>query len=177
MDSTPASVSLAGNTSREDRKILQFVGFRLDDTDYGVAITRIREIILMRPITRVPQVPEYIEGLINLRGSVIPVVNLRKRFSLTPREFDEETRIIVATMDDRTLGLVVDAVTQIMRMAADQIQPAPLAVAAVDRRHIEGVARWEDRLLIVLNVDHLIDPRAADMAGATLADDDRPIAS
>jgi purine-binding chemotaxis protein CheW len=160
--------------AQEDRKVFQYVGFRLEDTDYGVAITRIREIILMRPVTRVPQVPDYIEGLINLRGSVIPVVNLRRRFGLPPREFDEETRIIVATMDDRLVGLVVDAVTQIMRVGADLIQPTPLAVSSVDRRHIEGVARWEDRLLVLLDLDHLIDPRATDAAAAV---EDRPVLS
>jgi purine-binding chemotaxis protein CheW len=163
----PAETAAA---AREDRKVLQFVGFRLEETDYGVAITRIREIILMRPITRVPEVPEYIEGLINLRGTVIPVVNLRRRFGLPAREFDEETRIIVATVDDRVVGFVVDAVTQIMRVGSDLIQPAPLAVASIDRRYIDGVARWESWLLVLLNLDYLIDPRSTDGALAGLDD-------
>jgi purine-binding chemotaxis protein CheW len=155
---------------REDRKVLQFVGFRLEDTDYGVAITRIREIILMRPITRVPEVPEYIEGLINLRGTVIPVVNLRRRFGLPHRDFDEETRIIVATVDERVVGFVVDAVTQIMRVGSDLIQAAPLAVASIDRRYIDGVARWENWLLVLLNLDYLIDPRSTDGTMAPVED-------
>jgi purine-binding chemotaxis protein CheW len=151
------SLSSSPNPRQDDRKILQFVGFRLEDTDYAVAITRVREIIVMRPITRVPQVPPYIEGLINLRGSVIPIVNLRTRLGLPGREFDEETRMIVATLDDRTMGLIVDAVTEIVRIAADQIQPAPIAVATIDRRHLAGVARWGERLLVLLDLDHLLE--------------------
>ena len=77
--------------NRAQNPVIQLVGFRLDNEDYAIAITKIQEIILMKPITRIPQVPDFIEGLINLRGSVIPIVNLRKRFGLPPREIDDET--------------------------------------------------------------------------------------
>jgi purine-binding chemotaxis protein CheW len=143
---------------REEPPVRQFVGFRLDDEDYAIEITRIREIILMKPITRLPQVPDAIEGLINLRGTVIPIINLRKRFGLSPRPFDDETRTIVVTVQDRTVGCIVDEVTQVMRIDAGQVQPVPIAMAAAARRFIAGVARSEDRLLIILDTDRLFGP-------------------
>lgn len=157
----------AGPSSpRDDRKVLQFVGFRLADTDYAVAITRIREIILMRPITRVPQVADDIEGLINLRGMVIPIVNLRRRLGLPAQPFDEETRMIVASVGERTVGLIVDAVNEILRLGPDQIQPPPLAMSTVNRRHLAGVARADDRLLVILDLDQLLGSLGDDPATA-----------
>ena len=127
---------------REDQSIRQLVGFRLDDADYAIAITKIREIILMKPITRLPQVPPSIEGLINLRGTVIPIINLRKRFGLTSRPFDDETRTIVVTVHDKTIGCIVDEVTQVIRVSADQIQPVPLAMTAVATERISTPMRF-----------------------------------
>ncbi len=141
--------------SRRDNALLQFVGFRLDREEYAIPITTIQEIIVMKPITRVPQVPASIEGLINLRGSVIPIINLRRLFGLTPRDFDDETRTVIVNVAGRVLGYVVDEVTQVMRIAADQIQPTPVAVTAVASRHIAGLARIEDRLLIILDIEKI----------------------
>ena len=138
---------------RADNPIIQLVGFRLDNEDYAIAITKIQEIILMKPITRIPQVPEFIEGLINLRGSVIPIVNLRRRFGLPAREVDDETRTIVVNVHDKTVGCIVDEVTQVMRVGSDQVQPVPVSTAAVAKRFISGLARLEDRLVIILDTD------------------------
>jgi purine-binding chemotaxis protein CheW len=146
---------------RVENPILQLVGFRLDQEEYAIAITKIQEIILMKPITRVPQVPDFIEGLINLRGSIIPIVNLRKRFGLSGQPVDEETRIIVVNIHDKTVGCIVDAVTQVMRLNRDQIQPAPLAVLAVANHYIEGLARLEERLLIILDIERLFDDQSS----------------
>jgi purine-binding chemotaxis protein CheW len=146
---------------RTDNPIIQLVGFRLDDENYAIAITKIQEIILMKPITRIPQVPEFIEGLINLRGSVIPVVNLRKRFGLAARDADDETRTIVVNIHDKTVGCIVDAVTQVMRINRDQIQPPPLSVLSVSHQYVAGLARLEDRLLIILDIERLFDERSA----------------
>ncbi len=142
---------------RADNPIIQLVGFRLDNEDYAIAITKIQEIILMKPITRIPQVPDYIEGLINLRGSVIPIVNLRKRFGLPHRELDDETRTIVVNVHEKTVGCVVDAVTQVIRIDRDLVQPPPLSVLAVNHQYLAGLARLEDRLLIILDIDRLFD--------------------
>jgi purine-binding chemotaxis protein CheW len=159
---------------REEQPIRQFVGFRLDGEDYAIAITRIREIILMKPITRLPQVPESIEGLINLRGTVIPIINLRKRFGLPARPIDDETRTIVVTVHEKTVGCIVDEVTQVMRIAADQIQPVPVSMAAVARRFISGLARLEDRLLIILDTDKLFAPEELDPASLSQSPSSTP---
>src|SRR3974377_703628 len=100
-------------SGRAENPVIQLGGFRVENEDYAIAITKIQEIILIKPITRIPQVPDFIEGLINLRGSVIPIVNLRKRFGLVARELDDETRTIVVNVQDKTVGCVVDAVTQV----------------------------------------------------------------
>ena len=150
---------------RVDNPIIQLVGFRLDNEDYAIAITKIQEIILMKPITRIPQVPDFIEGLINLRGSVIPIVNLRKRFGLPARAVDDETRTVVVNIHDKTVGCIVDAVTQVMRINRDQIQPPPLSVLAVAHQYIAGLARLEDRLLIILDIDRLFDEHSSVVSG------------
>src|SRR3984957_15810175 len=150
-----------GATRRSDNPMIQLVGFRLDNEDYAIAITKIQEIILMKPITRIPQVPDFIEGLINLRGSVIPIVNLRKRFGLPTRPVDDETRTIVVNIHDKTVGCIVDAVTQVMRINRDQIQPPPLSVLAIAHQYIAGLARLEDRLLIIRNNERLFDEQSS----------------
>ena len=144
-------------SGRADNPVIQLVGFRLDNEDYAIAITKIQEIILMKPITRIPQVPDFIEGLINLRGSVIPIVNLRKRFGLPPREVDDETRTIVVNVHDKTVGCIVDAVTQVMRINRDQIQPPPLGVLAVNHQYLAGLAKLDDRLMIILDIEKLFE--------------------
>ncbi len=142
---------------RGDHSVIQLVGFRLDEEDYAIAITKIQEIILMKPITRLPEAPDYIEGLINLRGSVIPIIHLRKRFGLAPREFDDETRTIVVNLHDRTFGCIVDAVTQVMRINTEEIQPVPISVRAMARQYISGLTKLEDRILIILDIEKLFD--------------------
>ncbi len=157
--------SAEGAARRGDNPVIQLVGFRLDKEDYAIAITKIQEIILMKPITRIPQVPDFIEGLINLRGSVIPIINLRKRFGLAPREVDDETRTIVVNIHDKTVGCIVDAVTQVMRINRDQIQPPPLSVLSVAHQYISGLARLDDRLLIILDIERLFDEQSQVVSG------------
>ncbi|QEH31783.1 Chemotaxis protein CheW [Aquisphaera giovannonii] len=158
--------SIAG-LGRGDQPVIQLVGFRLDEEDYAIAITKIQEIILMKPITRLPEVPGFIEGLINLRGSVIPIVNLRKRFGLPARDIDDETRTIVVNVHDKTVGVVVDAVTQVMRINRDQVQPPPLGVLAVSQRYLAGLAKLDDRLLIILDIEKLFEADELAAAAAT----------
>jgi purine-binding chemotaxis protein CheW len=136
---------------------IQFVGFRLAEVDYAFEIRRIQEIILPPPITRVPQLPDWIVGLINLRGSVIPVVSLRQRFALPERSNDDETRIIVLNVGSRTVGVVVDGVSRVMKIQPDQIQSPPVTIDAIERAALQGVARLEDRLIVILDVDKLLN--------------------
>ena len=154
--------------SRDESPVLQFVGFRLGDEDYAIAITKIQEIILMTPITRLPQAPPHIEGLINLRGSVIPIVNLRKRFGLPPRAPDDETRIVVVNVHNKTVGCVVDSVTRVMRINRDQIQPPPSGVGGATSQYLAGLARRDDGLLLLLDIDGLIQVEEPESPPAAL---------
>jgi purine-binding chemotaxis protein CheW len=166
---TPAKRATAapGDPQVGEPPVRQFVGLRLGNEDYAIAITKTQEIILMKPITRLPQVPDSIEGLINLRGTVIPIINLRKRFGLPAREFDDETRTVVVNTHDKTVGFVVDEVTQVMRVAADQIHPVPISVSSSARRYIAGIARLDEKLLILLDIDKLFDPAEIGTASAS----------
>jgi purine-binding chemotaxis protein CheW len=136
----------------------QFVGFRLADQGYVFRIERIQEIVIPSGTARVPEVPDYVEGVANLRGTIIPIINLRRLFGLAPQPVDADTRTVVVNVGSRTLGCTVDAVTRVMRIAGEQIQAAPDTVASAGRSFIEGFARVGDELLIVLDVDTLLDP-------------------
>ena len=134
----------------------QLVSFRLAQEEYGLEITKVREIILMGEITRVPQTPEYIKGLINLRSTVIPIVDLRLRFGLPQQDPTDETRIMVVTVGGKMIGIVVDAVSEVLRVSKDQIAPPPPTVAGLGREYLTGLVKLENRLLILLEIDNLL---------------------
>ncbi len=134
----------------------QIVSFRLANEEYGVDIMRAQEIIMPGQITRVPEVPDYICGLINLRGHVIPIVDLRRRFGLSAKPNDEHTRIIVVNVASKTIGIVVDAVTEVLRISAGQIEPPPSSVTGIDHDYIRGLVKLEEKLLILLNIERIL---------------------
>lgn len=153
----PNALTPTPETPRSEGTILQFVGFRLDRSDYAVAIRRVQEIILMPSITRLPQTSADVEGLMNLRGTVLPVINLRTRFGVPPKPFDEHTRVVVVNVQSRTVGFIVDSVSQVMRVGEDQLQPPPPGIASVASSSISGLFRDGDRLVIALDVDRLLE--------------------
>ncbi len=135
---------------------MQLVSFRLDQEEYGIEITKVQEIILMGEITRIPQTSNYIKGLINLRSTVIPIVDLRLRFGLPPQEPTDETRIMVVNMAGKTIGIIVDAVSEVLRISGDQISPPPPTVTGLGREYLNGLVNLENRLLILLNIDQML---------------------
>ena len=149
---------------------MQLVSFKLSDETYGIEITKIREIILVGEITRVPETPHYIKGLINLRSSVIPVIDLRARFSLAENELSQDSRIMVLNVGRRTIGIVVDSVNEVLRVSQEQISPAPPTVTSLGNQYMTGLVRLEEQLLILLDVDRLFSEKATaamDEASAT----------
>jgi purine-binding chemotaxis protein CheW len=134
----------------------QIVSFRLADEEYGVDIMRAQEIIMMGQITRLPEVPDYVCGLINLRGHVIPIVDLRKRFHLPVKENDDSTRIVVVNLQKRTLGMVVDAVTEVLRISVEEIEPPPSSVSGIDHDYIRGIVKRKDKLVILLDIEAIL---------------------
>ena len=114
-------------------------------------------------ITKVPRAPEFVEGVINLRGKVIPIIDLRRRFGLAPKAHDKNTRIIVIEINNIIVGFVVDAVSEVLRIPASTVEPPPPVVAGVDSDYISGVGKLQDRLLIMLDLDKLLSSEDMDM--------------
>ncbi len=134
---------------------MQLVSFKLGDETFGIAITKIREIILVGEITHVPETPPYVKGLINLRSTVIPVIDLRARFSLADAELTSESRIMVLHVGRRTIGIVVDSVNEVLRVTRQEISPAPATVTSSGNEYMTGLVRLKENLLILLDVDRL----------------------
>lgn len=138
-------------------ELIQLVSFKLEQEEYGVNVLKVREIIRMPSITRVPNTPHYIEGVINLRGKVIPIISMRKRFNLPEGETSNQTRIMVIDMDGELMGFVVDAVSEVIRISESEIQPPPAVVnSAVEQECLAGVINQTDRLLFFLNLEKLV---------------------
>jgi len=137
----------------------QLVVFRLGEETYAVDIEMIREIIQLQPITRVPGTAHSIEGVINLRGSIIPVVDLRKRFRLVSIEHGQETRIVVVDCNNQEVGVIVDSVTQVLRINVDSIQHASDVFSEEHLDHIKGIVKLHDELVILLDMDLVLSTK------------------
>jgi purine-binding chemotaxis protein CheW len=137
-------------------EILQLVTFKLGNEEYAVDILKVQEINRMKEITRVPNTPAYVEGVINLRGKVIPVVNLRTKFSLEERENDIQSRIMIMDIQGITMGLVVDAVSEVLRIPSNIVEPTPPMASDISSEYIKGIAKLEDRLIILLDMEMLV---------------------
>ena len=134
----------------------QLVVFNLANEEYGVAITQVQEIIRQPEITRIPGMPDFIEGVINLRGRIIPVIDLRKRFGLQHKEASDSTRIVVADASGQTIGLVVDSVSEVINLPKEQIDPIPPSIASIDAEYLSGVGKLEKRIVILLDLAKLL---------------------
>jgi len=134
---------------------LQLVTFRLANEEYGLPITKVREINRVVPVTKLPQTPSFVEGIINLRGRIIPVIDLRKRFEMPVTAHDEDTRIIIVDISGQIVGVIVDAVTEVVRLNTENIESPP-ATVAVASQYIKGVGKIGDRLIILLDIDKVL---------------------
>jgi purine-binding chemotaxis protein CheW len=132
------------------------VSFRLGNEEYAVEITKVREIILMGDITRAPQTASYVKGLINLRSMVIPIIDLRLRFGMPESETTSDSRIMVMNVGGKTIGIIVDAVSEVLRVAKEQVAPPPPTVVGAGREFLIGLVKLEHRLLLLLDADHIL---------------------
>lgn len=153
---------ILGNISEASQE-MQLVTFSLGE-QYGIPIGQVQEIIRVGPITRVPNSPVYMEGVINLRGRVLPVLNLRQRLSLSPREIGKESRIVVTEVVGKTIGLLVDAVSHVIRVPVEFIERAPEEVLEVDSDYITGVCKLKNALVILMDLEKLLKRESVDMA-------------
>jgi purine-binding chemotaxis protein CheW len=140
----------------EDEPQQQFVTFCLDGTEFAVPIEQVMRIAPLVKSTRVPRAPAFLEGVINLHGDIVPIVDLKKRFQLAGTPYDDEARIIVVQVDGQRVGLIVDAVTEILWIRAAAIEPPPAMVADIGGVYLTGVATQDDRLFIVLDLSRVL---------------------
>jgi purine-binding chemotaxis protein CheW len=136
----------------DDGKILQLVTFKLDNEEFAVDILKVQEINKMTDITRIPNAPPFVEGVINLRGKIIPVVDLRKRLGFEGRSFGKSTRIIVVELEGMVLGFTVDSVSEVLRISESTVEPPPSLVSGMESEYIEGIGKLENRLLLLLEL-------------------------
>ncbi len=140
----------------DDTQRDKYLTFHLDVEDYGIEIRHIKEIISIQKITDVPDLPDFVKGVINLRGQVIPTIDLRLRFGLPFREYDERTCIIITHMNDTPIGVVVDAVNEVLDIPPEMITPPPSVQKGAAHRFILGLGRVGDEVKIILNAGKLL---------------------
>ncbi len=141
----------------EDTQKDKYLSFNLGNSEYVIPIHYVLEIIGLQPITRVPDVPDYVKGVINIRGKVIPVVDLRQRFGLEERAYDDRTCIIIVRIEEMQVGLIVDTVDEVLKIESQQIEPPPEVKRGQDNKFIDGLAKVADSVKIVLNMASILE--------------------
>ena len=151
-----AAPGVAKIGDKTDESLLQIVSFKIGGEEFGINILKVQEINRLVEITNLPNSPDFVEGVINLRGKVIPVISLRKRFHLPKLEANLNTRIVIVEVEGKIFGFIVDAVNEVLRIPADSIEPPPAMVSGVQAGYILGVAKCQERLLIIMDLDKVL---------------------
>lgn len=141
---------------KENHKLLQLVSFKLGDEEFGIDILKVQEIIRLINITKVPNSPEFVEGVINLRGRVIPIIDLRIKLGMEKKESSNLTRIIVVEINHTTIGFIVDEVSEVLRISTSITEAPPAIVSSVNSDFITSVGKLENRLIILLNLEKIL---------------------
>lgn len=139
-----------------DLELLQLVSFCIGEEEFGVEILKVQEIIRMINITNVPNSPEFVEGVINLRGRVIPVIDLRTRLGMEKQEHDKNTRIVVVDIDGKTIGFIVDSVSEVLRIPRSITEAPPPLTTGINAEYITAIGKLEDRLIILLDLERIL---------------------
>jgi purine-binding chemotaxis protein CheW len=159
---TPAAVPAVAPSSETRHGEGEFLTFTLGSEEYGVDILRVQEIRGYDTVTRIPGAPDFIKGVINLRGTIVPVVDLRLKFKLERADYNDFTVMIILNVLQRVVGVVVDGVSDVLQLTPEQIRPAPEFGASIDTRFITGLGALQDRMLILVDIEKLMS--GADMA-------------
>jgi len=134
----------------------QYVIFKLGNEEYGVNIVNVKEISEFKESVKIPNTPKFIDGIINLRGDITLIINLKKRFNLEENGTNSDTRIIVINIKNKQVGFVVDEASQVIRIRDEDIEPAPDLIAGVDRKYISGVGKLEDKIVLLLDLEYIL---------------------
>ncbi|QQE75662.1 chemotaxis protein CheW [Brevibacillus composti] len=150
------TVKQRGDTDwNSEENTVHSILFQMGNEYYGLPISLVKEIIKPLPVTRFPKSPPYVEGVIDLRGRILPIINLRIMFGLEPLPLTEESRFVDLQMEGLNIGIVVEAVSEVMHIPSSLIEPAPPIVAGVDGKFLSGIARMQDKLVMLLDVDEI----------------------
>ncbi len=144
------------NTKIETSELLQLVSFKIGAEEFGIDILKVNEINRMMTLTKVPNAPSFVDGVVNLRGRVIPVINLRSKLALPRKEYDRNSRIIVVELEGRTIGFIVDEVSEVLRIPVSITEKPPEMVSGVNAAFITAIGKLEDRLLILLDLEKIL---------------------
>jgi purine-binding chemotaxis protein CheW len=136
---------------------IKVIVFRLKDEEYGVEVNQVKSIERLEHITRVPRTPAFVKGVINLRGVVTPIVDLRRRFGLEETQYNETTRVIIVAVEEIEVGLIVDSANDVIDIPVTAIEPPPEVVGGIEAVYLRGVAKLDKRLLILLNLDKVLN--------------------
>jgi purine-binding chemotaxis protein CheW len=166
MDLKATASTALRDTGQSHGELLQLVSFHVGGEEFGLDILRVQEIIRVQQLTRVPNSPEFMDGVINLRGKVIPVISLRKVFGLDGLAHDKQTRIVVVEVNGTVLGFIVDSVSEVLRIPAETVEPPP-RLGRVQREYVSGVGKLNDRLLILLDLERLMSDSEQACAATT----------
>ncbi len=150
------SIGLDRKSEQKNVRDVQLVAFYLEEEEFAVEIQQVKEVLKLSKITPLPQALEFVEGVINLRGEIIPVIDLRKRFDLGAVEKNENNRIVIVEINGSDVGLIVDAVNEVVRLPEDCIHPAPADVAGARTDLIKAVGKKENRLIIMLDLESIL---------------------
>lgn len=143
-------------TLKDTGELRQFISFSVGNEEYGLELLRVKEVIRIREITWLPKAPTFVKGIINLRGDVIPIIDLRDKFGLESQAHTATTRVIVVEVEGRLMGMVVDSASQVVRIPTNQIDPPPPVLGGFSREFITGVGKLDDKLVILLNADAIL---------------------
>ncbi|MET0329789.1 MAG: chemotaxis protein CheW [Dyella sp.] len=155
-------------TLSDSNAAIQYLTVNLAHEEYGIDILAVREIRGWTPVTRIPQAPEYVLGVLNLRGAIVPVIDMRLRFGLAREDYTATTVTVIITVAGRNFGVVVDAVSDVMDIAADKVRPVPDMGTTVDTEYLKGLTSIGERMVLLLDVDKLLQPQDAQMLEGAL---------
>ncbi len=146
----------------------QYLTVNLAEEEYGIDILAVREIRGWTPVTRIPQAPQYVLGVLNLRGAIVPVLDLRLRFGLTREDYDATTVTVIVTVAGRLFGIVVDAVSDVLDVENSHLRPVPDMGTAVDTEYLKGLTSIGERMVLLLDADKLLQPHDAQLLDTAL---------
>ncbi|MFZ5570560.1 MAG: chemotaxis protein CheW [Thermodesulfobacteriota bacterium] len=152
----------------EDTQKNRYFTFQVGEEEYGIEIMHVIEVIGMQKITEVPDMPDFVKGVINLRGQVIPVMDVRTRFKMSPREYDDRTCIVVINIKDTAIGMVVDKVSDVIDIPEDQVDPPPKISRSAGSRFIKGMGKADEKVKILLDAGKLLYDEELNQVTATI---------